>query len=758
MKPPKLLASRLPNAAVDKRPPVVPGRTLTNTDSKCTDNNGGHRNGWPVGRPEGYIKGRDPVRRLVRLFCWNRWQNRRKKNKGKMPDAFPPILSQGYGYGYAVGLGAAFAILMAVLTKILARFMGQVQNSERFSTASRNVGSGLIASSTVSAWTWPATLLSSGAWSYSHGISGGFLYGFGGTVQVTLFLFLALQIKLKAPTAHTVSECFKIRFGKAGHWVYLLYCISTNILISSLLLLGGSQGFAATTGMHVVAASFLLPLGVMAYTALGGLKATFISDWIHTVIIFIILIVTMYTVYCSSSLIGSPSRMYHLLKEAQEVFPSETGQSYLSFHDPAMFFLTWSVMLGGMSSVFGDPGYSQRAIASDAKSVFQGYLMGGICWCIIPIGLGSSAGLATRALLTNPISVTYPNPLSSAEVDSGMPVIYGMYMILGKSGAAAGLLMLFMSVTSATSAELVAFSSVTTYDIYRNYIKPAATGKDLVRASHISVFAFGIFMGCLSVVFNYIGVTVGWLLSFIGIILAPEVGAVTMVLFWPQMTKLSLLIGAPLGTLTGIGCWIGTTYVYGGHIVNKDTLMTAKATFVGNIAALFSGPIYIILISLLKPDAEPFDLKLLGREITMADDCDKEEKEAIIITENDEKILKRQIIYSFLFNFFILVLVYVMVACVLYGINKDFSESSFVALIVVCLIWIVCAAVYVIVLPLYQGRHSLKFIISHLIKFKLPEHPMGWTPEDDLLRDESDSEGLISDSAEEVHVLAEQKS
>ncbi|KAG0675784.1 putative urea active transporter 2 [Pichia californica] len=644
---------------------------------------------------------------------------------------FEPILGQGYGYGFAVGLGAAFALLMAFITKILSRFMGQVQNSERFSTASRNVSSGLIASSTVSAWTWPATLLSSGGWSYSHGISGGFLYGVGGTIQVTLFLFLALQIKQKAPTAHTVSECFSIRFGTAGHWVYLSYCICTNVLISSLLLLGGSQGFSAATGMHVVAASFLLPLGVMAYTALGGLKATFISDWIHTVIIYIILIVTSYTVYCSSSLIGSPSKMYDLLQQVQKVFPSESGQSYLSFHDSEMFFLTWSVMLGGLSSVFGDPGYSQRAIASDAKSVFQGYLMGGLCWWVIPMCLGSSAGLACRALLLNPSFVTYPNPLSASEVDSGMPVIYGMYMIFGKSGAAAGLLMLFMSVTSASSAELIAFSSVATYDIYRIYVKPNASGKELVRISHLSVFCFSMLMAILSVVFNYIGVTVGWLLSFIGIILSPEVFSVTMMLFWPKMTKLSLLIGAPLGTLTGIACWVGSTYVYGtDHLVNKNTLMTSKATFIGNITALFSAPIYIFIISMIKPDPKPFDLSLLGADIKMADDYDVEEEKAIIVTDKDEKVLKRQTFYSLIINFFILLLVYVMVACILFGIKKDFSKSSFVAFIIVCLIWVVVAALYIILLPLYQGRHSLLFVIKHLIKFKLPEHPLNYVEEE----------------------------
>jgi Na+/proline symporter len=388
-------------------------------------------------------------------------------------------------------------------------------------------------------------------------------------------------------------------------------------------------------------------------------------------------------------------------------------------------------MFGGISFVFGDPGYSQRAIASDAKSVFQGYLMGGICWWIIPIGLGSSAGLATRALLTNPNFVTYPNQLSSAQVDAGMPVIYGMYMVLGKNGAAAGLLMLFMSVTSAASAELIAFASITTYDIYRTYIKPTATGKELIKISHFSVIGFGIFMGILSVIFNYIGVTVGWLLKFIGIILSPEVGAVTLMLFWPKMTKQSLLIGAPLGTITGVLCWIGSSYAFGDHNINKNTLMIAKATFIGNIAAVFSAPLYIFIISMIKPDKEPFDLTLLGKKILLADDYDKEEKKATNLNKDDEKILKRQLFYSLLFNFFILFLVYVMLACILYGINKDFSESSFTAFIIICLIWVVCAALYIILLPSYQGRYSLKFILQHLIKFQIPEHPMGWNESSD---------------------------
>lgn len=631
-----------------------------------------------------------------------------------------PILGQSYGYGFAVGLGAAFALVMVFITKMLAKYMGQHQNSERFTTASRSVKAGLISSATVSAWTWPATLLSSGAWSYAHGISGGYFYAVGGALEVTLFMFLAIQIKRRAPAAHTIPEIFHFRFGKWGHIVFLCYCMATNVLTSALLLLGGSQAFAVTTGMHTVAASFLLPLGVIVYNALGGLKATFVSDWIHTVIIYCIILVMIFYIFCSSPLIGSPSRMYDLLVEAQELIPAP-GDSYLSFRDKDMNFLAWSVTLGNMCSVFGDPGYAQRAIASDARSVFEGYLMGGLCWWIIPMALGLSAGLACRALLNNPASVTYPNPLTDFEVDAGLPVIYGMTAIFGKSGAAAALAMLFMSVTSATSAELIAFSSIATYDLYRTYFKPDATGKQLVRAAHAFVVGFGIFMAALATVLNYVGVTVGWLLSFVGIILTPTVSIVILAVFWSRMTTTSLIVGAPLATLSGLLCWIGATHHWGEGVINKDTLMITEATFIGNIVALGSCPIYVVIITLLKPEQHDYDMNILSIEIVMADDVDEEGREAAKVTDSEKNVLKKQVWMSAFANIIILFGCHILIPLALYGSGYELTKGAFVFFIVVNIIWAVLAAGYIILVPLWQGREAIKTVTGVLLGKKRPQ-------------------------------------
>ena len=44
------------------------------------------------------------------------------------------------------------------------------------------------------------------------------------------------------------------------------------------------------------AMSFLIPIGVVCYAAIGGLKATFTTSYMHTVIIYIICLVLMFQV------------------------------------------------------------------------------------------------------------------------------------------------------------------------------------------------------------------------------------------------------------------------------------------------------------------------------------------------------------------------------------------------------------------------------------------------------------------------------
>jgi len=111
----------------------------------------------------------------------------------------------------------------------------------------------------VSSWTWAATLLQSSGVAYRYGVSGPFCtprsiaqnadltgYASGATIQILLFAVLAIEIKRRAPNAHTVLEMIRVRYdkgprkrwGKATHLVYFAFAMLTNVLVTAMLLTG----------------------------------------------------------------------------------------------------------------------------------------------------------------------------------------------------------------------------------------------------------------------------------------------------------------------------------------------------------------------------------------------------------------------------------------------------------------------------------------------------------------------------------------
>jgi urea-proton symporter len=92
-------------------------------------------------------------------------------------------------------------------------------------------------------------------------------------------------------------------------------------------------------------------------------------------------------------------------------------------------------------------------------------------------------GLSAVALRGDPAMAV----LTPAQVSAGLPAPAAAAALLGQSGAAAMLISLFLAVTSATSAELIAVSSILTYDVYKRYINPHATEAQILRVSRYMV-------------------------------------------------------------------------------------------------------------------------------------------------------------------------------------------------------------------------------------------------------------------------------
>jgi len=366
---------------------------------------------------------------------------------------------------------------------------------------------------------------------------------------------------------HTFMEIVKARFGTVTHCIMIVFALMANCIVTAMLLLGGAATIEDLTGMSKIWAAFLIPLlSCWIYTMHGGLKATFFASYVHTTVIFLMLIIFTFSVYAgsgdSSDLYGTPSKVFGGLEKASlHAFTkatTATGISNHQFADLGTFIEnagtcyknnggTWedtnkdcsfqkrdlgawccasttvlgknnycraagkdcidisktshweskdcdvggnevcvtsfatmnspsgllfgiTNIVGNFGTVFVDQSYWQSAVAAKPKSAVMGFLIGGMVWFAVPFCMATTNGLVGRALTTHPdLAPTY---ITAAISGSGLTPARALSKILGTGGAAILLLQLFMAITSTGSAEIIAVSSILTYDIYYEYINP----------------------------------------------------------------------------------------------------------------------------------------------------------------------------------------------------------------------------------------------------------------------------------------------
>ncbi|KAJ3559679.1 hypothetical protein NM688_g203 [Phlebia brevispora] len=669
---------------------------------------------------------------------------------------FKPLLNQGVGYGVVVGVGFFFAALMLVLTFLQSKFSRfSPSSSEEFTSASRSVKfvAGceyyavldppmyLHTASSVSAWTWSATLLQSSTAAYTFGVSGPWWYGVGGTIQLAFFAMVAAKVKMNANGAHTFLEIVKARFGTWAHLLFTFYAFLCILVVCGSLLLGGAATVNALTGMDIIAACFLLPIGIAVYVVFGGLRATFMCDWAHTIILFIAIYLFLGHTYGSSPEVGSISGLYDLLVEAAKETPvsGNEGGSYLTMKSNQGMVFGAATILSGFAGIFCDQGYWQRAIASAPESTTKAYMLGGLSWFAVPWAFASCLGLAARALIHNPKFPTYPNPLSASQSSAGLAAPAAAAVIMGKGGAITILLVVFMAVTSAASAELIGVSSLFSYE---TYFRPNASGKEIVRVSHYFICFWAVWMGAWATILNKASIDLGWLFYVQGVVLSPAVIPIGLTVTWSKLSRAGVFSGCIIGAVTGMLAWmIGCWKIYG--VINIANLAEPYSAVCSGLTGLLLSGVFTVFVSLAKPDN--YDFTGTRAIATYSDDLSSADASSDIVQEDSEgdtssekkdeeaavslrpvepktphdssppvarevlqAVFKRALWYSLALTF----IVTIIVPIPMFFSHYIFSLGFYKFWVACSIIWVGSSGIFCIILPLWESRNEMGIIVK----------------------------------------------
>merc|ERR1711935_64828 len=335
----------------------------------------------------------------------------------------------------------------------------------------------------------------------------------------------------------------------------------------------------------------------------------------------------------------------------------------------------------------------------------MGYLLGGICWFAIPFSLATSLGLTSTALML---------PITAQEAGDGLVPPAVASELLGDAGAILILIMLFMAIVSTGSAECIAVSSLVSYDIYREYINPEATGKQILFVSRVVIVGFGLFMGAFAIILQTLGLNLGWVYLFMGIVIGSAVIPLWNLMTWDKASGTGAVIAAWGGLVLALIAWLVGAQVQSGK-VTIATLGTNEVMLSGNLMAILSsGLIHYIYSKFIDP--QDYDFSTLDDGIKLVE----EHKRGLSSTEQDAVMLRRAERWIKRRGY-ILTLVLIVIWPLLSVPAGTFTKSYFAFWVLVAIAWGFGAAIVITVLPLLESSEDIGNIFTGCTGGSKPE-------------------------------------
>ncbi|KAL2884299.1 hypothetical protein SGCOL_000240 [Colletotrichum sp. CLE4] len=345
--------------------------------------------------------------------------------------------------------------------------------------------------------------------------------------------------------------------------------------------------------------------------------------------------------------------------------------------------------------------------------------MGGISWFAVPWLTATTMGLAGLALEKYDIWPTYPNRLAAADVDAGLVLPTAAVALLGRGGAVATLILAFMAIMSTYSSELISVSSICTYDIYKTYFNPAATGKQLMRINYIGMGVFALVMAGFATGLNYVGISMGYLYLMMGVIISSAVLPAALTLLWDGQSWAAATFSPIIGFALSMTAWLVTTKIKYGELSVTNTGAN-EPMLAGNLTSLLSPIVFIPLLTFMPPfKPQQYDWQSM-LNIRQADDHEladaahvdvensPQERARALQSDPDEQIkLEKAAKTARWLTVGVTLILLILWPMPLYGTGYVFGKSFFTGWVVVGITWLFASVVMVVFLPIFESRSTI---------------------------------------------------
>lgn len=344
----------------------------------------------------------------------------------------------------------------------------KANSSEDFLVAGRRVGYLRLTSTVTAGDMGGGYVIGTVGLAYAAGYGASWLTFSSLLGTFAVALFLASKVKPLADQLRFVSqpEFLGYRYDQRARFVGAIMATVANITFVGTQIVAGAVLISAITGLPKAVAAWIAGAVIIGYTALGGLGSVIATDVIQLLII-------MGGIYLIAVPVGlAKVGGFLALKEA--LGPEFFKMGSVPAKDVVKWFLAvvpaWLMSMVTWQRLFA---------AKDLKTAKKAYFTSGILmWPIFAFFI-CTLGLVAAAL--------YPG----LESQAALPTFLTKALPAGITGL---LLSAFAAAVMSTGDNsLMCATATITNDIYKGFIKPAASDNDILKMSRTVVILCGIF-------------------------------------------------------------------------------------------------------------------------------------------------------------------------------------------------------------------------------------------------------------------------
>ncbi len=365
-----------------------------------------------------------------------------------------------------------FAVLLWIGVRV-ARAERSTAGSESFLAADRDMNLVQTTATTAATDIGGGFSIAMGGLGFTLGISGSWLIAISGLSVVMVSFLMVPKVKRWADRMQglTTGDLFEARFDRrTGLLAAVVVALAWFTFVGGQIVAGGKL-MQATMSIDLTVAVAITGAVVLAYTAMGGLKAVIYTDVFQFVVLFIG--VLMIAVPIGLLKVGGWSGIVeHFTATPETAAMVDWGA------------VGWKTVLGWFFAIFPVWFISiaalQRIVAArDERTVRHSFLLTGVPieWPLFAIG-STLIGMIAHMLLPE---------LTDAELATPT-----LIMTLLPPGLAGFVIAAYIAaVMSTADSALIGPVAIVTNDIYRKRLRPEASHASVVRVARVTTLVLG---------------------------------------------------------------------------------------------------------------------------------------------------------------------------------------------------------------------------------------------------------------------------